>query len=269
MALQLIFGMTMTPVGKYLQFARRILVRVLVNDQYARIRVPTNDKLEEYRRTINERHPALVDVWGTMDGLKVKIEQAPDHLSQSKFYNGWKHDHFVTSLLAFVRDGTIPAAFFNVNVPGCIHDSTLADWGSLYDKLEKVYNETGLKFVIDSAFSSSNVDYLIKSAQDFLAADAGLVDMADIMANLAVKRVATSMRQSAEWGMRAFQSSFPRIKDTLPYEEQGERRIILACLLLLYNCRARLVGINQITNVYMPFLRNNANLQFVPDNVHN
>jgi hypothetical protein len=128
--------------------------------------------------------------------------------------------------LAFVPDGTIPAAFFNVNVPGCIHDSTLADWGSLYDKLEKVYNETGLKFVIDSAFSSSNVDYLIKSAQDFLAADAGLVDMADIMANLAVKRAATSMRQSAEWGMRAFQSSFPRIKDTLPYEEQGERRII-------------------------------------------
>jgi hypothetical protein len=44
MALQLIFGMTMTPVSKYLQFARRILVRVLVNDQYARIRLPTNDK---------------------------------------------------------------------------------------------------------------------------------------------------------------------------------------------------------------------------------
>jgi hypothetical protein len=55
-----------------------------------------------------------------MDGLKVKIELTPDHLSQSKFYNGWKHDHFVTSLLAFVLDGTIPAAFFNV--PGCIHD---------------------------------------------------------------------------------------------------------------------------------------------------
>jgi hypothetical protein len=54
--------------------------------------------------------------------------------------------------------------------------------------------------VIDSAFSSSNVDYLIKSAQDFLTADAGLVDMADIMANLAVKRAATSMQQSAEWG---------------------------------------------------------------------
>jgi hypothetical protein len=93
--------------------------------------------------------------------------------------------------------------------------------------------------------------------------------MADIMANLAVKRAATSMRQSAEWGMHAFQSSFPRIKDTLPYEERGERRIILGCLLLLYNCRARLVGINQITNVYMPFLRNDANLQFVPGGVNN
>ena len=44
---------------------------------------------------------------------------------------------------------------------------------------------------------------------------------------------ATSMRQSAEWGMRALQSSFPRLKDRFVYEEQGERKVMLRMILLL------------------------------------
>ena len=99
-----------------------------------------------------------------------------------------------------------------------------------------------------------------------MTADAGLNDMDEIMADLAIKREATSMRQSAEWGMGTVQASFPRLKDTFTYEEYGERKITLTCLFLLYNCRARLVGINQIKNVYLPYLEADANLQFVPTN---
>ena len=74
---------------------------------------------------------------------------------------------------------------------------------------------------------------------------------------------ATSMRQSAEWGMRAFQSSFPRVKDTLRFEEKGERKLIWRSLILLYNLRVKHVGINQIRNTYMPWLEKDANKQFV------
>ena len=59
------------------------------------------------------------------------------------------------------------------------------------------------------------------------------------------------MRQSAEWGMRAFQASFPRIKDRILYEEKGERKIILKLLVYLFNYRANHVGINQIKNTYL------------------
>ena len=31
-------------------------------------------------------------------------------------------------------------------MPGFSHDSTVADWGDIYDKLEAVYNKTVLKF---------------------------------------------------------------------------------------------------------------------------
>ena len=71
------------------------------------------------------------------------------------------------------------------------------------------------------------------------------------------------MRQSAEWGMRAIQSSFPRLKDRLIFEEYGERKIILKSMILLYNLRARLVGINQIKNTYMPALEVNVNTMYV------
>ena len=150
MVLQLIFGMSMTPDAKYLRYARRILVSVLRTNEMAKISMPSNAQLEDYRSMIEARHPALKDVWGTMDRLKVTIKAAGNFLTQSRFYNGWKCDHFVTSVLCFVPDGTIPAAAFNF--PGCSHDSTVAEWGDLYGKLESVYNSTGLQFVVDSAF---------------------------------------------------------------------------------------------------------------------
>jgi hypothetical protein len=50
--------------------------------------------------------------------------------------------------------------------------------------------------------------------------------------------------------MRMFQTSFPRVKDRIVYEERGERRICLKMLVLLYNMHARMVSINQIRNTY-------------------
>ena len=62
---------------------------------------------------------------------------------------------------------------------------------------------------------------------------------------------ATSLRQAAEWGMRAIQSSMPRLKDHIRYEEQGERRRMLTLVPLLYNLRVSRVGLNQIANTYV------------------
>ena len=236
------------------------MIKVLKQDPLAKIAIPSHEKLEEYRALIERRHPALPDVWGTMDGLKVKIDEAPDEITQSRFYNGWKHSHFVTAILCFAPDGSIPACYYNV--PGCAHDSTVADWGKLCDKLEQVFNETGLKFVIDSAFCTINIPFLIKSSQDDLTAGDEMLTLDDQLADIAKRREATSMRQSAEWGMRAVQSSFLRNKDTSPYEEYGERKRIMTSLLLLFNLRAHLVGINQIRTVYISHLDVDANIEF-------
>ncbi len=72
------------------------------------------------------------------------------------------------------------------------------------------------------------------------------------------------MRQACERGMQALQSSFPRLKDRMMYNETGERKNMMKMVTLLFNLRSRRVGINQkILNTYMPSLELDANRDLV------
>jgi hypothetical protein len=144
-------------------------------------------------------------------------------------------------------------------LPGSIHDCKAAVIGRVYDKLENVYRRNGAKCTADSAFAAKNVDYIIRSLSTVDIESDGRVGLRN---RIRVNKEATSMRQSAEWGMYSLKS-FPRLKDWFLYEEYGERRLNLTMLVLLFNLRARKVGINQIRTVYMPNLERNAYDYFV------
>jgi hypothetical protein len=47
-----------------------------------------------------------------------------------------------------------------------MHDSTLAHYGNIYKKLEAVFDETGGKVVVDSAFQIANNNFIIISGQN-------------------------------------------------------------------------------------------------------
>ena len=74
--------------------------------------------------------------------------------------------------------------------------------------------------------------------------------------------------QSAEWRMRAFQSSMPRVKVRMKFKTHGERKVTLTMMILLYNLRARMIGINQLRSFYMGALYHDASIEFVPPLVH-
>ena len=97
---------------------------------------------------------------------------------------------------------------------------------------------------MDSAFAAGKAPYLIKSAQD--------VNVAKSAAEMVKLTEATSLRQAAEWGMRAIQGSMPRLKDAMQFEENGERKRIMKLVPWLYNLRVIRVGLNQIANTYVP-----------------
>jgi len=190
-----------------------------------------------------------------MDGLKLYLQASGNSEIQERFYNGWTHDNYVTSVFCFCPNGTIPIAFFNV--PGCVYDSQVAEFGKMYEKLEDVFRKTGGKCCVDLAFGSMKRKYLYKSCQDHLGSKAPTRKERKL--DLQKKRQATSARKTAEWGMLAMQTSFPRIKDRFVYKERGEQRSVLKMFVILYNMGARMVGINQIQNTYMCHLKRDAN----------
>ena len=207
-SLALMFGQTSTPMYRWLKFSRKVLLHVLSRNEDAIVRLPTNEEVSFFKEVISAKYDNVPDVWAAADGLKLEIEQPQNDAAQNKLYNGWTHGHYVNSVFVFSPDGKIRMTL--LNAPGTFHDSAMADYG-IYDKMEQVYNETGGKVVVDSAFNIGQKDFLIKSSQQ---------DPADAN-ELLVNRDATSVRQLSEWGMRMIQGSFPRLTERIMYEERG------------------------------------------------
>lgn len=141
-----------------------------------------------------------------------------------------------------------------INAPGSIHDYCIAEWGGVYDALEKIFGKTGGRVVVDSAFARGRHPFLVKSAQEEQNAEGSEEENAEGSEEVTTTRKATSVRQASEWGMRSFQGSAPRIKDQFFYEERGERKLMMWLTVLLLNLCTRLVGMNQIGMTYMPLL---------------
>lgn len=245
------FGITATPCSVWIRFGRRILVQILRNKREASVSIPTEAEIYSFVEAIGRRHPLLwiEMVMGAMDGLKLYVEASGDEAVQSRFYNGWTHDHYVSNVFYFVPDGTI--RFMCINCPGTMHDSLVCEYGGIYRKLERLWNMYGVKSAVDSAFCASRGQWMIKSVSD-------ITQVSDRRAASLIEE-AMSLRQTSEWGMRGLQGSFPRLKDRFKIEDFGERKIILEMIVLLYNARANKVGINQIRNTYMPWLESTDN----------
>jgi hypothetical protein len=182
----LIFGLTQTPVDRWLKFGRRCLFVALQQFQPT---LPSAEKIEAYKHAIASKYQYAPDVAFAVDGCKMNIQAPTNDLNQSQFYNGWTHGHYVSNVFVFAPDGTIICAV--TNAPGSFHDSTVADYG-IYEKLEFLYDEYNAKTVADSAFIGKR-PYLVLSGDDHGTRTAQ---------ELLLKRDATSIRQMAEWGMR-------------------------------------------------------------------
>ena len=86
----------------------------------------------------------------------------------------------------------------------------MADYG-VYNGMEKVFNATGGKVVVDSVFKIGTKLYLIKLSQQ---------DSTYFHA-LLLNRQETSIWQLSEWRMWMIQGTAPRLKDPLRFDETG------------------------------------------------
>lgn len=141
--------------------------------------------------------------------------------------------------------GNIIAA--RVNAPGSWHDSRVAE--PIYEKL-RTQTPEGYYLVADTAFprGSKHIDGRIRAPLKEGQKIKGTRE--EIQNKMAFNRQLLSYRQSAEWGMRALQGCFGRLRVPLEISCAEERAHLLETCMRLHNLRTQVVGINQIRTVY-------------------
>eukprot|EP00957_Ditylum_brightwellii_P069586 5285421-Ditylum_brightwellii.AAC.1 len=99
-------------------------------DSNIQARLPAEEQVVEYVESIGSKYSLLGKerVFATMDGLKLYLEQSGSHAIQNTFYNVWKHVHYVSNIFLFTPDGLT-------------HNSTAAEYGFIYDKLQTLHDK--------------------------------------------------------------------------------------------------------------------------------
>lgn len=114
-SLQQIFALVPSTVSRYLRFALSILLEVLRHVPQAAITWPQGDEFLELSGYVTARHPLLRGVFGSIDGLNLPCQVSSDIEMENATYNGWLHDHFISSVIVFSSKG---ACFASVQPTG-------------------------------------------------------------------------------------------------------------------------------------------------------
>jgi DDE superfamily endonuclease len=149
--------------------------------------------------------------------------------------------------LTFICSGLIIAA--SLNCPGSWHDSEVAR--PIYKKLRDK-TPAGFYLVADTAFLRGARFLEGRIRAPLKAGERLPSDPHEREQRLRFDRQLLSYRQSVEWGMRALQGSFGRLRVPMDINDSQGRSDILEICTRLHNLRVRCVGINQILNVYVP-----------------
>jgi hypothetical protein len=73
-----------------------------------KLKMGSDEKIILWIEGIAAKYPDLDNVYLSVDGLKLRLQEPGDDRVQNYFYNGWTSDHYVSYLFAFAPDSTIP-----------------------------------------------------------------------------------------------------------------------------------------------------------------
>jgi hypothetical protein len=229
------------------------IVNKLHNNEVARVRFPKPDECLRLAELVNNREPLVHDVIGFVDGVKIPVECNSSEEEQAIDYNGYGQDTYCNNVFLFGSDGKIK--WGAINCPGSWHDSlTSLPLRALC--LQRIAGT--FKVCVDQGFQRGG---------DMWGIFVGPMSrrqwrkVSDILKPYLRRDIETyiSLRQSSEWGMRALQATFSRLKSRLTSDRIVRRRLITA-IVLLHNFRTELVGLNQIATVFNPHYEASINI---------
>ena len=248
----LIFGIIPTTANKIILWMLKEVCTKLKNNEFAKISFPDHAKMAEFAAMIQVREPMVDNVIGFVDGLSLPIQCSDDEYMQNAAYNGYSHDTCCNNVFAFLPAGKV--IYCSHNYPGSWHDSTVAT-----DLINVVVEKIGhYAMCVDQGFPRSGdlhgrfVGPMTQRMRRKLSPQ-----IAQYLLSLHEKYI--SLRQASEWGMRALQGTFSRLKSRLTSDDRKRSKIILS-IVLLHNFRTDFVGLNQIATVFNPHYDQYCNL---------
>lgn len=124
----------------------------------------------------------------------------------------------------------------------------------VYERLRQS-TPKGYYLVADTAFPRGTKQIEGRIRVPMKAGDKLPVDPVDLYEKVAFSNELIAFRQTAEWGMRAIQGSFGRLRIPLDVNDDSGRANLMETCFRLHNLRTRRIGFNQIQTVYVPCWR--------------
>jgi hypothetical protein len=106
-ALQEIFAVVPTSTSRYITFGLKIFLATLREMPDAKISWPKGDEFQHLNNLIRDRHPRLTGALTSIDSLNLPVQTSGNQDIENASYNGWLHDHFVSSVLVFAPNGML------------------------------------------------------------------------------------------------------------------------------------------------------------------
>ena len=99
-SLALHFGLTSTPLYRWIRMGRRVLLYALQHDPAAKVYSPTAAEVDGYIGAIGAKYPIMGEerVWAACDGLKIRLQHSSHYIKQSHNYNGYTGATYINAV---------------------------------------------------------------------------------------------------------------------------------------------------------------------------
>ena len=242
------FGIIPSTFSRFLPYCLSLLLATLQCDTAARVEWPTVDEQYIMADMVALKYERLAGCFGTLDGLRLPLEESSDEIQQNNYYNGWIKKHNIVNVFIWGADGTIIG--YGINFPGTYHDSHVCADAGLYNAIRDK-QDPALYLAGDAAFVDPNGGFETivggpKIRRVAKANERGPQNLEEAR----WERDLTSYRQASEWGNQYLCSQFPRLKCKWKANDAPFRRLAITTILHLANFRTRVIGRNQLDTVF-------------------
>ena len=244
----LFFGILPPTFSRFLPYCLALLQVTLQSDVAGRVAWPNHGEQFVMADMVARKYATLAGCFGTLDGLRLPLQESSDYLSQGNYYNGWVKYHNIVNVFIWGADGTIIG--YGINFPGTYHDSHVCSDAQLYSTIRD-FQHKDLYLAGDAAFVDTGGGFQeIVGGKKIQRVSKVNEEGPQCIEELRWEKDLTSFRQASEWGNQYLCSEFPRIKCPWDCNDAPFRQMALTTILHLANYRTRVVGRNQLDTVF-------------------